>query len=381
MEQKSNFKDFQFMILDKKFILIVLTIVCIGIILIVIGIYNGTISKNIIFQQIRLFAMAIFLGILFSNLTEKFFSSPAERLMNIATGFGFKNKDAEYDEKGVPIISLRRLKKKYYNPVTVSMTSFQHYENWQKTKDERYLEYFKNCADSLINNLKIKVSNKLVYGVWEYNYPWSYNLNPPWISGLAQGIGVHALSQAYKLTGKEKYLETAKSALNAFFIEIKDGGVTHKDNEDEWWYEEYVGENAKISRVLNGMIYALIGIHEYHKNTNDQRAKILLNKGVKSLIQNLSKYDAGWWTYYDNLGLIATRTYHIVHLELIKKMYKITGEKMFLKTYHQWARYKTKFFVREFIKQKPSWHDMAILGLNIISTFVLLEVIIFLIKL
>ena len=255
------------------------------------------------------------------------------------------------------------------------MAAFQHYENWQVTKEEQYFEYFKNCADWLVNNLKFKTFNNLTYGVWEYDYPWSYGLKPPWISGLAQGVGVQVLSKAYKLTGEEKYSTIAKCALNTFFVEVKDGGVTYKDNQDEWWYEEYVSKDAKTSRVLNGMIYAIIGIYEYNKNTNAEEAKQLFEKGLRSLRRNLVKYDAGWWTYYDGLGLTATKTYHAVHLDLIKKLYEITGEELFLEMYNKWSKYKTKFFIREFIKQKPSWHDMAILGLNIIGIFMFLEVV------
>lgn len=44
-----------------------------------------------------------------------------------------------------------------------------------------------------------------------------------------------------------------------------------------------VGKDAKISRVLNGMVYAVIGIYEYCENTGDEEARGFLRKVFKAL--------------------------------------------------------------------------------------------------
>lgn len=87
------------------------------------------------------------------------------------------------------------------------------------------------------------------------------------------------------------------------------------------------------------MVYAVIGIYEYYENTGDEEARRLFEKGVQSLKQNLARYDAGWWTCYDNLGLVATKTYHAVHLDLMKRLYEIT----FLEMHNKWSKYKQSF--------------------------------------
>ncbi len=84
------------------------------------------------------------------------------------------------------------------------------------------------------------------YSVWLYQsritYP-NFTLEPPWVSGMAQGLGVEVLAHAYNLTGDEKYLKAARLALNSFFVPVEgveyftsmkmvDGGIWSMDTED-----------------------------------------------------------------------------------------------------------------------------------------------------
>lgn len=332
--------------------------------------FNSPIHELVI--ALVLAALSVPIGIIISGLTEPYLSKPAERLMNILTGFGAKGQDAEFDEQGVPVVSLRRLGEKFYNPVAVAMAAFRYYDDFQTTGSAAALASFRNCNDSLVDNLVIQDENG--FGVWQYSYPFSYGLVPPWISGLAQGVGIQVLSRCYRMTGDDKYYEAARSALGAFFKSVDDGGVTYMDDEDSWWYEEFVGSEAKVSRVLNGMIYAILGIREYQENTGDGDAEILYEKGIICLRKNLAKYDAGWWTYYDVLGTVATKSYHNVHIDLIRQMYDLTSDQVYLDAYRRWSGYRAHFFVREFWRSRPSWHDVVILSLNIAGVWLALRI-------
>lgn len=349
---------------------------------------------KLIRQQRILIIVSIILALVTSNFTEDIFIKPAADFMNFAVSGQFNSH--RIDQKGIPKVYYARLQNEFYNPVYISMYAFYYFDKWSganidgyflkyykleyskidRLSKKQYLEYFINCADWLVNNIKFKSFRQIEYGVWEYNFPWEiYNLSPPWVSGMAQGVGIQILVRAYKITGNNKYLETAKKALNAFFVEVKDGGVTYKDNNDEWWYEEYAAPNAKKSRVLNGMEHSLIGIYEYYKSTDDKKAKTLLDNGLQSLKNNIGNYDAGWWTYYDSLGLLANRKYHFINIELTRKLYELTGEPMFLHSANKWSGYKISFFMREFIKQKPNYHDIVIFGFNVIGILFLLELV------
>lgn len=276
-----------------------------------------------------------------------------------------KSQDAEFDENGVPVVSIRKLGAKYYNPVRVAVAAGEYLRQWETTKNDLWRRQFMACVDSLVENLRTRRDGEVVYGVWEYEYPFSYDLEPPWVSALAQGMGAEILCKAFEVSGGQRYKEAAGRALDALYVEVKDGGVTYKDSDSEWWYEEFVGKGAKVSRALNGMMYALLSIHEYSTDCSDGRTRVLWSKGLQCLKSRLMTYDAGWWTYYDALGTIASKSYHGVHIDLLRKVHEVTSDPIFKKAIERWRGYRTGFVVREFIRQKPSWHDWVVLLLNI----------------
>jgi len=339
-------------------------------------------------RHILLAVITVPLAILASNFTADILSQPAAQLMSLVRGGKLTN--VTLDEKGIPSVFNNRLRITLRNPLTVSLYSLSYHENWigevgefsgyigdisSLTRDE-HREYFLNAADWLVDNLSLRSEGTTTYGVWEYGHrATAYDLDPPWVSGMAQGLGIQALTKAYDTTGDPKYIQAARSALNALFVEVADGGVTYKDRPGEWWYEEYAKPGGKESRVLNGMIFALLGVNEYYEATRDESAKILFDKGIASLKTNIDDYDAGWWTYYDVTGNLANKGYHNIHIKLLDDLYGLTSERRFLEASEDWSRYKKSYFIREFIKQKPNYHDLTIVGLNGIGTFVSLEMV------
>jgi len=324
-------------------------------------------------QQAVIVALALLVGVLLADVAEGPLGRYTERFMNLAMGLGFQASE-RVDEEGIPTVAIRRLRRRYYNPTRVSETALQHLRHWEATRDDRSWNSFRRHADWLAVNLKVKMSGSTAHGVWEYSYPFSYGLRPPWRSALAQGMGVDVLGKAWKLLGEPRYHAAARLALNAFLVDVKDGGVTYRDDEDEWWFEEAVGDGARQSRVLNGMMYALVGIHNYYKSTRDPDASLLFSKGVVSLKRHLPEYDTGRWTYYDALGCIASRGYHRVHLALLRELCEISGDPSLAAVYQRWSRYRVPFVVREFVWQKPGWHDWLVLIFAVCLTLLILEI-------
>jgi hypothetical protein len=250
----------------------------------------------------------------------------------------------ELDNDGVPIV--------YYgttvngkpigfqrNPVTTTLQANEFYDKYKKNNDESSKTYFLNNANWLVDN----AINKGYYSLLQYDFPLPiYNFEPPWFSAMANGLALQVLIKAHEITLDSKYLITAKSLLNAFFIEVEDGGITYKDSSDEWWYEEYASndKNAKISRVLNGMLFTVLGIYDYFKYTGDPDAKLLFEKGVNSIKKELYKYNDNGYSYYDILGN-PSNNYHQIHIDLTKQLYDLTGETI-LNDYHElWKRYSS----------------------------------------
>ena len=261
---------------------------------------------------------------------------------------------------------------KQRNPVTISQRAFV-YEEGYRNGNESCKHLLLNCADWLVDNAVYHDN----YTIWEYNFPWQkYNMTPPWRSGMAQGQGIQTLTKAYNLTGDERYLKVAGTSLNSFYIEVEEGGVTLKEN-NGWWYEEYADENGANPRVLNGMVFALLGIHEYYELTGDENAKYLFDKGIIALKDHLFDYDAGDWTYYDAFGNPASKGYHHIHVRQLSQLYDLTNDPIFKEYHNKWKNYNPLPFFIRFIRQ-PSKLGIAIYVSNFLSLFILFEIIVFL---
>ena len=286
------------------------------------NIIQKTVKINSVFFTIILVAGTIALSSPASFITE------AHALPKIVDNDGIPFVD--YD-KIVNGIGFQR------NPVATIEQANVFYDLYKKDNDESSKTYFLNNANWLVNNLVIKEN----YALLPYDFFWPhYNLKAPWFSALANGLTLQVLIKAHEMTQDLKYLIAAKGLLNAFFIEVEDGGITYKDSPNEWWYEEYASndKDAKISRVLNGMMFTVLAIYDYYEYTNDADAKLLFDKGVNSLKKEIPKYNDNGYFYYDLLGKPAG-TYHTTHVDLLKKLYDVTGEPIFNDYYELWKNY------------------------------------------
>lgn len=240
----------------------------------------------------------------------------------------------DYGYRGNRKIGIQR------NPVTIRNHAIKLYHEYLSTKKEYTKILFINNANWLLNNTVHKKDRSTL----EYYFPLPiYNLEPPWRSAMANGQTLEVLCIAHKLTNDMKYLTNAKNILKSFFVEVTNGGVTYKDSINSWWYEEYVSDNKnmKESRVLNGMLFTLIGIYKYYKYTNDNDAKILFDNGIRNVVDNLHKYDDNGYSYYDLLHNPAHK-YHQIHINLLNELYEITRQNVFKKFSDKWSNYKTK---------------------------------------
>jgi heparosan-N-sulfate-glucuronate 5-epimerase len=229
------------------------------------------------------------------------------------------------------------------NPLTISTTAIDHYGVYEKSGNKTARDIFFNNSNWLVENT-VSYGN---YSLLEYHFPWLYDLKPPWRSGMTQAFAMQALIRGHQETGEEKYLDTARMLLNSFFVEVKDGGITYKTPNNGWWFEEYAGSGAKESRVLNGMTFALIGLYEYYKYTNESKAKYLFDQGVIATKKALPLYEyEGNYSNYDIFGTTNPLGYHKAHIETLCQLYDITKEKIFNEYYQKWKNFKKPFFLQ-----------------------------------
>lgn len=255
------------------------------------------------------------------------------------------------DRSGIPLVEYGYKNGIYIgshrNPVTISHFAIDYYSKYKKNVDNS------TNKEVSLNNSNWLVSHAINHGNYsllEYDFPWpDYNLTSPWRSGLTQAQAIVAMVKAHELTGDKKYLDTAKMLLNSFFVEVKDGGVTYKTPQNGWWYEEYAGKGGKEPRVLNGMMFTVIGINSYYRYTDDKAAKYLFDQGIIALKKNLPRYNIPSYnySYYDSLGTTNPLSYHKIQIDLLSRLYDITHDRVFKQYHDRWVSFKSPPYIHE----------------------------------
>ncbi|GBD39773.1 hypothetical protein HRbin37_02059 [bacterium HR37] len=232
---------------------------------------------------------------------------------------------------------------KWYSPVILSQLALGCYEKWLSDKSLKHKDGFIYIAGLLVEDQKFRRVGNTEIGVWEYNFPFSYNVKPPWISGMAQGQAISVLMRAHQITKDKRYLISSQYALRSFEHTIEEGGVKTVEKDGCVFYEEF--PSVPYSHVLNGFIFALWGLYDYYIYLNDPRAKRLFEAGIFTLKRYLSKYDVGYWSKYDlypypyNMAHPASLFYHNLHINQLKALYLITEEPVFLAMASRWDNY------------------------------------------
>ena len=185
--------------------------------------------------------------------------------------------------------------------------------------------------------------------LWEYefNFECRETLTSPWRSALAQGQAVSVLIRAFNLTGHAPYADAAHQGFNAFRYDCHDEscGVVCRDEEGVW-LEEFI--LSKPNHVLNGFIWALWGVRDYAVWTQDDYAVSLYQESESTLARNLSIYDLGFWTCYDDTRKVggpimpASPYYHNLHMVQVEAMYRLTGKDVYRATLDRWSAYNSK---------------------------------------
>ncbi len=252
-----------------------------------------------------------------------------------------------YDDKGIPMLNYRGIVGLQYNPIAIAQYGLGNYNLYCRTREEDRKNKFLHAANWLVKNLE-----ETSYGtkVWNHHFDWEYRdtLKAPWYSALAQGQGLSVLVRAHKETGNDEYMTAAMNAFLTFKKDVKEGGVTYIDNKNYLWFEEAIVDPP--THILNGFIWAAWGIHDYFLHTRERESDLLFNEAVRTLKNNLSQFDAGFWSLYEQSGtsmkMLASPFYHDLHIVQLKVMYKLTNESIFKDFAQKWYNYKRSAFKR-----------------------------------
>lgn len=259
------------------------------------------------------------------------------------------------DDDGIPLVYYPHLQRRVYNPITVAQYGLHQLSLYARVQNMVALREALRMADWLAANLETR-QNEIGAWVFHFDLPF-YGPKQPWISALAQGQGISLLLRASQIRRKPAYEETCQRAVRAFYHGIPQGGVVRKFPDGSTAFEEYPTQEPSL--VLNGMLFALLGLLDYAEYFNDARALVSFKAGVLGVKKNLHRYDTGYWNLYDlhRSRRLASAMYVDIHMRLLKTFAEITGEKDFAETAEKWRGYldssicRAKFYAGKAIEK------------------------------
>ncbi|MDG1429717.1 MAG: D-glucuronyl C5-epimerase family protein [Crocinitomicaceae bacterium] len=194
-----------------------------------------------------------------------------------------------------------------------------------------------------------KVGEKIV---WRNHFDNPrYGLESGWISGMYQGQAMSLYLRYGQMIGEEeKYTSKAEKVYAFFDVNYENGGVKRFDNNGLLWFEEYPSMDPSF--VLNGFVYALFGLFDLWRITEDIEVKQTIDSCIKTLKESLHLYDSGYWSVYDQLKKeLATKYYHQnIHIPLMEVLYMLTGEEIFDSYHKRWKKQLNSGFSRFWVK-------------------------------
>ncbi len=256
-----------------------------------------------------------------------------------------------------------------YNPTIVAMYAIAYDTLITRRNDMEARRKFFHCTEWLIDHMTHRAGYALY--VYDWQQPFYPEVSVPWCSGLASGRAIEALSMAYEISHERRYLDQARLLVNGFYVPVRDGGFMYTDSAG-CWYEEYADTAAHTPRVLNGHIYALLGLHRYLLLTRDDSAATAYDCGLAALVQELPTYDIGdSWSYYDAWKKKADKKYQRNITELLDEMGRISGDRVFHPYAEKWRRPLDEPYLIRVIKERNRSGAILIAVLAVMS-FVLL---------
>ena len=249
------------------------------------------------------------------------------------------------DANGIPMLNYHGHIGLQYNPIAISQWGLGNYNLWKKHSSKDSYKKFISSADWLINNL---VKNEKGLFVWMHNFDWEYKktLKSPWYSGLAQGQGLSVLARAWDETKDKKYENACHQVFESFKANIDQGGVVYIDKNDQKWIEEYILNPP--THILNGFIWAIWGIYDYHLLFPDKTVKKLFEEFLLTIENELDKYDIKYWSLYElsnnRISMICSKFYHQLHIVQLDILYDISKIDKFKKFSKNWGHYNKSLY-------------------------------------
>ncbi|MEA1981560.1 MAG: D-glucuronyl C5-epimerase family protein [candidate division Zixibacteria bacterium] len=220
-----------------------------------------------------------------------------------------------------------------YHPVGLSHRCFLFIGTYFHTQDTIHLKRAEKYARKLMEVSNMIGDTALVPYMFDYRVHGLENakLLAPWYSGMAQGEFLEVLVRLYEFTENQEYLEFAHKIFNSFLrLENNNSDwVVRIDSLGYYWIEEYPHDNP--GQTLNGFIAAVIGIYDYYRVTEDEKAKTIYNLCLTTLKHYIPRFRRENLASYYCLGHnhLAQESYHNFHIRLFNNLHQFSNDDFF----------------------------------------------------
>lgn len=241
-----------------------------------------------------------------------------------------------FDANGIPRVHYGSRVGLRYNAITIAQYGLYRLQQYDVTADKADKQKALACAHWLTENASTWSPDSLCW-IYDFDLPF-YHLRAPWISAMAQGEAVSLLLRAFMLDDHRAFLDTAAGAVRAFLYPVTRGGVCDYLDDGSVIFQEY--PTSPPAHVLNGHIFALLGIYDYARFFDDASFDELCRQGIASVEKHWRRWDTGYWTRYDlhPSRRLASRMYHELHIRQMKMLSELFGNTELNRVAGRWKR-------------------------------------------
>lgn len=245
------------------------------------------------------------------------------------------------DEKGGPLVENATDGRMQYHLMAHVHRALTHYEAWIETAKIEHRDIFLANVRSILAHGERREDGALVFWWHQQHYA---NQKIPWLHAMAQGQVIMALCRAYQETDDQEFLQQARAAAVPFGQDVSEGGVRSTDPVRGVFYEEYAfHEPGKQHHTLNGMMSALMGLHDLWKISGDAQVREWFDTGIATIRANLPAYDFPFCSSYDlrhehGENPLLQGRYNAVHVAHLRILAAMTGDAHFETFAARWEK-------------------------------------------
>ncbi|HEX3802090.1 MAG TPA: D-glucuronyl C5-epimerase family protein [Solirubrobacteraceae bacterium] len=164
---------------------------------------------------------------------------------------------------------------------------------------------------------------------WEYYFNWEGG-KPPWVSAMAQGTALEALTDTYLATGNHQYLTDAHDALPLLETAPPTGTALKTTLGTRYLQYSFTPKTD----IINAFLETLIGLYDYSQASLDPTATALYNAGNVQAQSELKSFIVGGWSLYQP-GEADSLSYHTLVTGFLKLLCQKTQISVYCTTYQQ----------------------------------------------